>query len=161
MTTHLSKIGSLLISIILLSVNGISAQNIYLKVIDNNDNSSIFTVDENLNIDSDGTYITVHSSKSEMSMKISDFRRFSYESDIVTTVPNISTSQHYVEIKDGNIRIACPDKRSHTYRIVDLNGSVIIETTFSECVLIPMDPLCNGVYVMKIDNFPSIKLLVK
>lgn len=159
--SNITKRIALLIVSIILSITGTFAQKVYLRVTDHHDNSSIFIVDENLDIETDGTNILIHSSDSDVSMNISDFKRFSYESDIVTAISNISTPHLTVEINNENIKIDYQDDRSHTYHIVDLNGSEITQATFTGMEIISMDTFCNGVYVMKIDNFPSIKLLVK
>ena len=161
MKTNSLKKGLTLITAIILGAVSISAENPGLRITDVHDNTSVFLIDENLRMDMAGEDITIHSSTSEVSVKVSDLKMLSYINKDFSGVTEISGQEPTLEIRDNSLKVVTAEGEDLTCRIVDLNGIPFLEKTISGEDVLNTESFPKGVYVVKIDRLPAFKIIVK
>ncbi|MDE6717601.1 MAG: T9SS type A sorting domain-containing protein [Muribaculaceae bacterium] len=150
-----------LIAAIIIGTPIMSAENPGLRITDVHDNTSVFLVDERLRLDMTGEDITIHSSNSEVSVKVSDLKTLSYINKEFSGITDISRQEPTLEIRDNILKVVTAEGEDLSCRIFDLKGTIFLERTISGEDILHTESFPKGVYVVKIDRLPAFKIIVK
>ncbi|MDE5887745.1 MAG: T9SS type A sorting domain-containing protein [Muribaculaceae bacterium] len=135
-----------------------------LKLTDMNGMESIVSVENDLKIQVKDKSLWIFSSADSISIILDDLKEIKYERGFPSKVDNYENDHSVIRIYNNEIVIKRYDTsimESVNCPIYDLTGRMVYATQCQQTTIIPLISFPKGSYILKIDNHPSVKFIVK
>lgn len=137
------------------------AETTCLRVCDIYGNNSYFVADETLQLIKEGEDILISLPNSEVRMKASQLKEFNYEPRMLSEIGDVAADASYIHMEGNLLRITSSKEGISTCYIYDMNGVVVTSLDYADEALIDMNSYSPGIYLIKTENVPTIKFVVK
>ena len=136
--------------------------NTCLRISDIYGSTSYFIADETLNLQKDGDNIIISSPNSVVRLNSAQLKNFGYEERTLCEITNVTPDNAYIYMEGDILRIISASvKDSSACCIYDMNGMLLNSFVYSDEAVIDTKTYSPGVYLIKIDNLPAIKFVVR
>lgn len=132
-----------------------------IRIADIHGNTSYFVADETLRLEKDGEYIMITATVSEASLKADQLKEFRYESRALSDIREIAPEASWIRMEKDRVRIAAPGTVDASCCVYDVKGTLVSSFLFSEEAEVALNSFPAGVYVIKVENVPAVKFVVR
>lgn len=135
-----------------------------LKLTDINGVESVFSVDNDLKMKINDNSLCLSTAKDSVAIHLNDLREIKYEKTTPSGITVPVNERPYVRITHSGIIINGNNdstKAPANLRIFNDSGKLLYSTVCREATVIQLTPFPKGIYILNIDNLPSVKFVVK